>query len=120
MYVSCQRLGQTDRNRSQIERRSLLLAPQTVRDHTDEAYIGPPAGFPALGAPVPLLSGTTTNRSAHRYVAPPREGRGGSQHNLHRKCDALLIDLGLARIYPVFSTSSRYPRGKPFVDRLRR
>src|SRR5206468_3274367 len=103
MYVSCPRLGQTDRNRLQIERRSLLLAPQTVRDHTDEAYIGPAAGSPALGASVALLSETTTNRSGHKYVAPPRWGRDGSQHNLRRKCDALPIDLALARIYLMFS-----------------
>jgi hypothetical protein len=84
MYVSRPRLGQTDRNRPQIERRSLLLVPQTVRDHTGEAYIGPPAGSPAPGASVALLSGTTTNRSAHKYVAPPPGGRGGSQHNLRQ------------------------------------
>src|SRR5947208_8481277 len=80
MYVSCPRLGQTDRNRLQIGRRSLLLAPQTVQDRTDEAYIVPPAGLTALGVCVALLSVTTTNRSAHKYVAPPRGGRDGSQH----------------------------------------
>jgi hypothetical protein len=107
MYISCPRLGQTDRNRPQIERRFLLPAPQIVRDRTDEAYIGPPAGSRALGASVALLSGTTTNRSAHKYVAPPPGDRGGSQYNLRRKRDALLIDLAPAGIYPVFSTSSR-------------
>src|SRR5678815_175018 len=107
MYVSCPWLGQTDRNRPQIERRSLPLAPQTVRDRTDEAYIFPPVGLPVLGASVAPLSGTTTNRSAHKYVAPPRWGRDGSQHKLCRKCDALLIDFAVARISPMFSTSSR-------------
>src|SRR5580704_6964746 len=107
MYVSWPRLDQTDRNRLRIERRSLLPARQTVQDRTDEAYIVPPAGFPALGACVALLSGTTTNRSAHKYVAPPGEGRDGSQYNLRRKRDALLIDLALARIYPLFSKNSR-------------
>src|SRR5207249_11339177 len=107
MYVFCPRPGQTDRNRPQIERRSLLLAPQTVRDCTDEAYIGPPAGWLALDASVALLSGTRTNRSAHKCVAPLRARRGGTQHNLRRKCDAPLLDRAHARIAPVLSTCSR-------------
>src|SRR5438067_6251920 len=107
MYVFCSRPDQTDHNRSQIEQRSLLLALQTVRDRTDEAYIGPRAGSPARDASVALPSGTTTNRSAHKRVAPLLGGRGGSQRNLCRKCDAPLIDCALARTYPAFSTSSR-------------
>src|SRR5580700_7320594 len=115
--LPCPPLGQTDRNRPQIDRRPRLLAPQTVRDRTDEAYIVPPAGLLSLAASVALLSGTTTNRSGHKYVALPQGGHDGSQRNLRRKCDALLIDLVPARIYPVFWTSSRWPRGKQFVDR---
>src|SRR5439155_21110607 len=116
MYVSCPRPGQTDRNRPQIERRSLLLAPQTVRDRTDEAYIGPPAGSPALDASVAPLSGTTTKPSAHKCVAPLRVGRGGSQHILCRKCDVLIIDGSLSRIYAVCDISSRYFGGQMILD----
>src|SRR5207237_10510338 len=115
MYVSCPRPGQTDRNKPQIERRSLLLAPQTVRDRTDEAYIGPPAGSPALDASVAPLDGTTTHRSAHKCVAPLRVRRRGSQHNLSRKGDAVLLHRALATTYPVLSTTSRSPTRKPVV-----
>src|SRR6266487_1843938 len=106
----CPWLGQTDRNRTQIGQRCLLLAPEIVRGRTDEAYVVPPAGLLALDTSVALHSEITTNRSAHKYVAPPRGGRDGSQHNLRRKRDALLIDLVLARIYPVFWTSNRSRR----------
>src|SRR4029453_4443133 len=113
MHVFSSSPDQIDRNTLRIERRFLLLEPQTVRDCSDEAYVAPPVDLPALRAFVAPLSGTTTNRSARKCFAPLRADRDESQRSRRRKCDALLIDLVLSRIYPVFSTSNRSPRGKP-------
>src|SRR5215475_8918086 len=112
MSVSRLRPAQTGRNTPQIARRSLLPAPQTVRDRTDEARIVPPAGLPAHDAFVALRSGTTTNRSTHKYFALPRRGHDGSEHSLHRKTYALLTCVALVGIYPMFATSNRSPLGK--------
>src|SRR5581483_8403623 len=112
MRAACSPPGQIDRNTPQIERRSLFLAPQTVKDRTDDVYIVPSAGLPALGAFVVLLLERGTSRSASKYVAPPREDRAESLYNSRRKCDPRLSDLVLAGIFPEFSTSNRSPRGK--------
>src|ERR1043166_9263365 len=117
MYAVCARLGQTGRNKPQIERRSLLLARRTVRDRTDEAYIALVAGSPGLGASVAPHCGKTTNQSTRKFASPQRVDRGTTQHESHRKYVGPLIDLVPARIYPMFSTSNQSPRDKPCVDR---
>src|SRR5205823_4171984 len=112
MCVSCLPPDQIDRNTPQIERRSLLLALQTVKDRTDDAYMVPAAGLLVFGAFVARLLETRTNRSARKYVAPPREDPDESQYNSRRKCGGRLIDLVLAKISPGFSTSNQSLRGK--------
>src|SRR5439155_21229588 len=85
MCVSCLPLEQIDRNTPQIERCSLLLALQTVKDRTDDAYMVPPAGLLVFGAFVARLPETRTNRSARRDFAPLREDPDVSQCILHPK-----------------------------------
>src|SRR6266513_973245 len=116
MCVSCLPLDQIDRNTPQIERRSLLLALQTVKDRTDDAYIVLSAGLLVFDACVARRPETRTNRSTRKYVAPPREDPDESQYNSRRKCGRRLIDLVLAGISPGFSTSNQSLRGKPLAD----